>query len=187
MRRLSPVHIGQLYRQHFVDLRREMLFLSGVSFFAAFGVTRVVTRVMFHQGGGGASVKGVHIHHQVVGILMLLGSGYGWLHLAGVGGPDDHRMLRRLNTVAYGVGSALTVDEVALWLNLEDVYWKSPWRELIDGGIVTTSLASIAYWGSPFFRGLGQEAIRGVRGNASARGTPDPVADGAGQRAPLDR
>ena len=34
--------------------------------------------------------------------------------------------------ILYGVGAALTLDEFALWLNLEDVYWSPQGRSSID-------------------------------------------------------
>ena len=37
----------------------------------------------------------------------------------------------------------LTLDEFALWLNLEDVYWTEKGRQSIDAVIVTTSLLAI--------------------------------------------
>jgi hypothetical protein len=159
MIRLPIRRVAELYRVHFADVRRELLFLSGLSFFVAFGVTRGMTRLMYHGIGPIRSVKyrGLHVHHQVFGILMLVGSGHAWLHLASHKRRDD-RWLLRATTVVYGVGSALTLDELALWLNMEDVYWESPGREIIDAGIIVISLASIAAWGAPFFGAVAGEA-----------------------------
>ncbi len=155
---ISPRRILQLYRVHFDAARRELLFLSGFSFFVTFGITRAITRLMYHGIGPIKSVKyrGTHVHHQVFGILMLIGSGHAWLHLASLKRRDD-RALLRATTLVYGVGSALTLDELALWLNLEDVYWESPGREIIDAGIIVTSLASIAAWGWPFLDAVARE------------------------------
>ncbi len=156
--RIPLRRIPHLYRVHFAEPRRELLFLSGGSFFITFMITRGITRLMYHGLGPIRSVKvgGTHVHHQVFGILMLIGSGHAWLHLASRRRRDDRGLLRA-TTLVYGVGSALTLDELALWLNLEDVYWKSPGREIIDAGILAISFGSIAAWGAPFFRALARE------------------------------
>ncbi|MDB5067010.1 MAG: hypothetical protein JWM18_3444 [Chloroflexi bacterium] len=165
--RIPLRRIPHLYRTHLEDPRRELLFLSGASFFTTFMITRGITRLMYHGVGPIRSVKykGLHIHHQVFGILMLVGSGHAWLHLASRRRRDDRGLLRA-TTLVYGVGSALTLDEIALWLNMEDVYWNSPGREIIDAGIIVTSLASIGAWGAPFFAALAREARHGAPATA---------------------
>jgi hypothetical protein len=57
-------------------------------------------------------------------------------------------------SVGYGVGAALTLDEFALWLNLEDVYWAHAGRLSIDAVFVFGSLLGVGAWGAPFFRGI---------------------------------
>lgn len=161
---VSPRRIVELYRIHFDNVRRELLFLSGLSFFLAFGITRGITRLILHEIGPLKSVrfKGLHIHHHVWGILMLIGSGHAWLHLASLKRRDD-RALLRTTTLVYGAGCALTLDEFALWLRMEDVYWRSPGREIIDAGIMVTALASIAAWGAPFFGAVAAEVRQARR------------------------
>ena len=76
--------------------------------------------------------------------------------------------------VSYGVGAALTLDEFALWLNLEpDAYWSREGRISIDAVILFGGILAVGAWGAPFFRGLqpmwskrrlfGQGLGRGVR------------------------
>jgi len=58
-------------------------------------------------------------------------------------------------SVSYGVGAALTLDEFALWLNLEpDAYWNHEGRLSIDAVILFGSLLGVGAWGAPFFRGI---------------------------------
>jgi hypothetical protein len=58
-------------------------------------------------------------------------------------------------SVSYGVGAALTLDEFALWLNLEpDAYWSSAGRLSIDAVILFGSILAVGAWGAPFFRAL---------------------------------
>lgn len=45
--------------------------------------------------------------------------------------------------VIFGIGAALTVDEFALWLYLEDVYWEKEGRRSIDAIIIIAILLTI--------------------------------------------
>jgi hypothetical protein len=56
-----------------------------------------------------------------------------------------------LVAIAFGIGMGLTMDEFALWLNLQDVYWKEKGRQSIDAVIVTTVLLVIALLGLQFW------------------------------------
>ena len=74
---------------------------------------------------GNVSVGGTHIHHLVWGIIVLMLSG--WIAIALDPGPPG----RELAAVTFGIGTGLTLDEFALWLELKDVYW-SKQRTKID-------------------------------------------------------
>ncbi len=56
------------------------------------------------------------------GILILLLVGYGWLVEAGAEGKQTSPFAGRVLSLLYGAGAALTLDEFALWLNLEVRY-----------------------------------------------------------------
>jgi hypothetical protein len=94
----------------------------------------------------------------VFGIGGLLGVGYLWLGLFGVS-PDSKNM-SRATAVGYGVASALTLDEFALWLRLQDVYWAKQGRQSVDAVAIFGGLLSIGIWGRPFFAGIGRELRR---------------------------
>ena len=97
----------------------------------------------------------MHIHHLVWGILILLLVGYGWLLDLGRIHSPLSIFFSRLMSVSYGVGAALTLDEFALWLNLEpDAYWSREGRLSIDAVIIFGSILAVGAWGAPFFRGL---------------------------------
>jgi len=66
----------------------------------------------------------------------------------------------------YGAGAALTLDEFALWLNLEDMYWARPGRESIDAIVLFGALSLIAIWGGGFFTAVARE----LRSRKSSRG-----------------
>jgi len=160
-RRFSPARV---YSEHLAqDPRRERLFLASVGFFAGFGAARAITHAILHGIGPfrNVSVGGRHLHHLVFGIGGLLGVGYLWLALFGV--SPQSRKISRGTAVGYGVASAMTLDEFALWLNLQDVYWARQGRQSIDAVAVFGGLLSIGVWGAPFFIGLGRELSKLTR------------------------
>jgi hypothetical protein len=110
------------------------------------GITHLIRAGIgpFHNVSSG----GLHIHHLVWGILLLLVVGYVWLIEAGT----TSSLLSSITAILYGVGAALTLDEFALWLNLQDVYWTGPGRESIDAVLIFAGLLSVGIWGVPFFR-----------------------------------
>jgi hypothetical protein len=151
-----------LYRRHFREPRRERLFLASVSFFLAFIVTRLTTHA---QRAGTIGFRGIwlgetHVHHLVVGILVLLLAGYGGLIQPPQPGGHPQSPLGRAVALLYGIGAALTLDEFALWVNLEDVYWERRGRISIDAVLLFGALISIGLWGGPFFRAVGRHAGR---------------------------
>jgi hypothetical protein len=161
MRPVPPRRVAELYQAHLADTRRERLFLSSISFFAAFAATRGITHAIRSRLGPFRNLQlgGRHIHHLVFGIVGLLGTGYLWLLDIGTGarGVDAPS---KLTAVTYGAASAVTLDEFALWLNLEDVYWARQGRESVDAVILFGGALSIGLWGGPFFRALYREARR---------------------------
>lgn len=149
--------LSWLYHLHFQDARRERLFLASVGFLVTFGIVRGVTHLI--RAGVGPihdlSNGNLHIHHLVWGILLLLLVGYAWLIEA------DKGWFPNAAAIAYGVGAALTLDEFALWLNLQDVYWDKQGRESIDAIVIFGALLSVGVWGYPFLRAVAHHALRG--------------------------
>ena len=143
--------LRRLYTFHFRDERRERLFLASLSFLATFGIIRAITHMIRAGVGPFHNVTtsgGLHIHHLVWGILLLLVVAYVWLMEIGVGSS----WVASLTALAFGVGAALTLDEFALILNLRDVYWEAQGRESIDAVLIFGSLLSVGVWGWPFFK-----------------------------------
>ena len=53
------------------------------------------------------------------------------------------------------MGAALTLDEFALWLNMDpNDYWTTQGRESIDAVILFGALLAIGAWGAPLFAAL---------------------------------
>ena len=68
-----------------------------------------------------------------------------------------------MSAFVYGAGSALTLDEFALWLNLQDDYWTKQGRESIDAVAIFGSLLAVAASGHRLARELGGVARRVLR------------------------
>ena len=145
--------LTELYRFHFKDEARERLFLASVAFLVTFGVVRIITYAIRSGVGPFHNVTtsgGLHIHHLVWGILLVLVVGYIWLIEEGI----TSSWLSSITAIAFGVGAALTLDEFALWLNLQDVYWTGRGRESIDAVVIFAGLLPVGIWGGPFLREL---------------------------------
>jgi len=154
---LQLTRLGFLIHATIPDRPRRRMFIASVSFLITFvGVRILVHRIVNHQGHfQWVMVHGLHIHHLVWGILILLLVGYGWMLDLGRSHSPLSIFFSRLMSVSYGVGAALTLDEFALWLNLEpDAYWSSAGRLNIDAIILFGSLLSVGAWGAPFFGGV---------------------------------
>src|SRR6201986_3011236 len=154
---LQLTRLGLLIRSTIPDRPRRRMFIASVSFLITFaGVRILVHRIVNHEGHfQWVVVRGLHIHHLVWGILILLLVGYGWLLDLGRSHSPMSIFMSRLMAVSYGVGAALTLDEFALWLNLEpDAYWSSSGRLSIDAVILFGGILCMGAWGAPFFRAL---------------------------------
>ncbi len=149
---LQGTPIGTVLHERIPDRPRRRLFVASVSFFLTFaGVRAVVYAVLHHIPPFHFIIQpsGRHIHHLVIGIVILLVVGYGWLADIGTGEDDSSILFSRLMSILYGVGAALTLDEFALWLNLRDVYWSPAGRSSIDAVILFGSLLAASAWGAP--------------------------------------
>jgi len=152
---LHLTKLGPIIHQRIPDRPHRSLLLASISFFITFLAVRLLVASITHHIGpfGYVTMGGRHIHHLVWGILLLLVTGYA--HLAEVGQGDSPLsiLLSRVLALGYGIGAALTLDEFALWLNLDAMaYWSRQGRESIDAVVLFGSLLAIGTWGAPLFR-----------------------------------
>ena len=145
--------LGHFLHERIPDRPRRRLFVASVSFFLTFAGVRGVVYCIVHRIPPFHFIEmgGRHIHHLVIGIVILLLVGYGWLAEIGTGADDASIFLSRLMSILYGVGAALTLDEFALWLNLRDVYWSREGRASIDAIILFGAFLAASAWGAPLF------------------------------------
>lgn len=154
---LLLTRIGFLIRATIPDRPRRRLFIASFSFLVTFLGVRILVGLITHNIGPfhWVMVGGRHIHHLVWGILILLFVGYGWLLDLGRKHTPISIFFSRLMAVSYGAGAALTLDEFALWLNLDpQAYWTRQGRVSIDAVILFAGFLAAGAWGAPFFRGL---------------------------------
>jgi len=154
---LQLTRLGFFVRSTIPDRPRRRMFLASVSFLITFVGVRILVSLIVHGRGpfNWVVVRGHHIHHLVWGILILLLVGYGWLLDLGRAHSPMAILLSRLMSIGYGVGAALTLDEFAIWLNLEpNDYWSREGRLSIDAVILFGSILAVGAWGAPFFRSL---------------------------------
>ncbi len=123
-----------------------------IAILATFLITRAVTRLIRSGSGGGAGlgnvqIAGVHIHHQVFGILIIIGTGILLVSATPHGAALDAA------AAIFGVGVALTLDEFALWLHLDDVYWTNEGRKSVDAIFCVLAVTGALIGGANFLSG----------------------------------
>ncbi len=138
--------------------------LSLIVAWAGFGTTFGVTRAVPHwiraghgPASGGMSAGGRHLHHYNLGILLLAAVGGVALR-----GEERHRR-HPVTATAYGSGAALIVDELALLIDLEDVYWARDGRKSVDAAIGLLALGGVYLAAVPFWRDALRELTRSAR------------------------
>jgi lysyl-tRNA synthetase class 2 len=76
------------------------------------------------------SKGGVHVHHMVIGVVLMAVTGLCLITLLPRG------LWLEVIAFAFGAGLALTLDEFALILRLQDVYWSEEGRLSVDAVVV---------------------------------------------------
>jgi hypothetical protein len=128
------------------------------AFLASFLFIRTSARLMRSPNvpwwpGSIKSEGGLHVHHLVFGIVLLLTTGF-VLALQ----PDSPA--REIVAACFGIGAGLTLDEYALWLHLDDVYWAEEGRRSVDAVVIATLIAGLLVMGFlPFSTNSGTVTI----------------------------
>ncbi|MFF4209349.1 hypothetical protein ACFYZE_08330 [Streptomyces sp. NPDC001796] len=136
---------------HLTPLQRSLL-VTWISFGVTFGTVRIITHGI--RGGwlpwGNISAGGEHLHHYNFGIATLAGVG-----LIAVRG-DERAIGHPAVAAAYGCGTALILDEFALLLDLQDVYWAKQGRVSVDVSIGFLSALGTYLTAKPFWHEVGR-------------------------------
>lgn len=130
---LSMIHVG----------KGPLLFLL-IGLLAAFFLVRLSTRLMranVRWWFGELRPRGLHIHHMVFGIIVMVVVGILQFALQPSG-----RLLDLLGLI-FGIGIALVLDEFALVLHLDDVYWSEEGRTSIDAVVLAATFTGLLLLG----------------------------------------
>lgn len=157
------------YRETIIETGRSGVLWMLVAFVVTFAATRFVTRRIRSRPApaeddekgliGDIHIGGVHIHHQVWGILLILVAAV--LEFAY---RPDSPWLEILGAL-FGAGAALALDEFALWLHMDDVYWSEEGRKSIDAVVIAACIgAALLLSTAPFGvdDNVSQEGLGGI-------------------------
>ena len=145
------------YRENLVDTGRAPAVWALIGFLVTFALTRWITRMIRTKNAappppppepgeepakkkGGFSdiyIGGVHVHHQVWGIMLVLFSGMLEFRF------NPESPYSEVLAAFFGVGAALALDEFALWFHLDDVYWGEEGRKSIDAVLIGAVLGFV--------------------------------------------
>lgn len=147
------------YRETVLETGRSGVLWMLIAFIITFAVTRWVTR-RIRAGAkpagpaadddekgliGDIHIGGVHIHHQVWGILLILVAAV----LEFAYQPDSPWL--EVFGVMFGIGAALALDEFALWVHMDDVYWSEEGRKSIDAVVIAACVGGVLLLGTTPF------------------------------------
>jgi hypothetical protein len=152
--------LSDFWHDQLVDHHRQALFLVLVAFLGSFAFIRLSARLgrsprFSWWPGSVVSESGVHLHHLVWGICLMLGGGI--LGFALYNSSPGLEICAAL----FGIGAGLTIDEFALWVYLDDVYWAREGRSSIDAAVIAAGVMLLVLFG-------GQPINVGSNGSAGA-------------------
>jgi len=137
---------SDFWQDQLVEHNRQALFLVLVGFLGSFVFIRISTRLMRSPKvpwwpGSIVSEGGVHLHHLVFGIVTMMIAGTIGFALMGTSPWFE------ICALAFGIGVGLTIDEFALWVHLDDVYWAEEGRRSIDATVVAAVVMALLVFG----------------------------------------
>ncbi|WP_030382589.1 MULTISPECIES: hypothetical protein [unclassified Streptomyces] len=135
--------MGHWWVRNIVEPGKLPLLLALAAFVLTFLLTRVVTRMIRAGKGpfGNVSAGGTHIHHVVPGVVLTVLGGFGAV------ASGRHGFGSGAFAVVFGVGAGLVLDEFALILHLDDVYWTEAGRQSVEVVVVTAALVGLVLAG----------------------------------------
>lgn len=137
----------------FLTRDRLPLLCCLVAFILTFFVTRIVVRYIRRNADSERPPRwwqprnmghgSMHIHHMVIGVVLVMVSGVTMVTLAVNGGVPEFTAA----AVVFGIGAALVLDEFALMLHLSDVYWAEDGRTSVDAVFAAVAVAGLLILG----------------------------------------
>ncbi|UQX09483.1 hypothetical protein [Candidatus Mycobacterium methanotrophicum] len=124
-----------------------------IAFIVTFFVTRTFVRLIRSRAATGRPprwweprnihVGTKHVHHVVVGVVLVMISGVTLVALSVDGTQLEHTAA----AVLFGIGGALVLDEYALILHLSDVYWEEDGRTSVDAVFAAVAVGGLLVLG----------------------------------------
>lgn len=139
--------MGHWLERNIIEPGKLPLLLALAAFVITFAVTRLITRLIRAGKGpfGNISAGGVHIHHVVPGVVLTVIGGFGAV------ASSRHGFGAAVCAVVFGVGAGLLLDEFALIVHLDDVYWTEAGRRSVEVVVLTAAFVGLVLSGfSPF-------------------------------------
>jgi hypothetical protein len=137
--------ISDFWNDQLVANELQGLFLVLAGFIGSFGFIRMSTRIMRSPRvswwpGSVVSDSGVHLHHLVFGIVAMMAAGTLGFTLTTSPGYE-------ISAALFGIGIGLTIDEFALWVHLDDVYWSREGRSSVDATVLAAAMMGLVLLG----------------------------------------
>ncbi|MDO0928037.1 hypothetical protein QQY24_22470 [Streptomyces sp. TG1A-8] len=139
--------MGHWWTRNIIEPGKLPLLLALAAFVLTFLVTRAVTRLIRAGRGpfGNVRAGGLHIHHVVPGVVLTVVGGFGAV------ASERHGAGGAVAAVVFGIGAGLLLDEFALVLHLDDVYWSEEGRKSVEVVVLTAALVGLLLAGfAPF-------------------------------------
>jgi hypothetical protein len=137
--------VGDWFHRTIVETGRLPLFCFFAGMIVGFAFIRFSVRMIRAQvrwWPGNVTPGGTHIHHVVFGVVFMLIGG-----VAGLAIPGNLSGWRSVAAGLFGIGAALVLDEFALILHLDDVYWSEKGRTSIDAVFVAVAFSGLLLLG----------------------------------------
>jgi hypothetical protein len=153
--------VGDWFHRTIVESGRLPLFCAFAAMLVAFLFIRLSVRMIRAQvkwWPGNVQPGGVHIHHVVFGVVFMIIGGVGGIAL-----PDRALWALCVLSAIFGIGVALVLDEFALILHLEDVYWSTAGRTSVDAIFVAFAMVGLLVIGGRPFE-IGSDSEPGLGG-----------------------
>jgi hypothetical protein len=141
------------FEHDIIDRGRLPLFCCLIAFILTFFVTRTFVRLIRHRAAVGRPprwweprnihIGTKHIHHVVVGVLLVMVSGVTLVTLSTTGTEVEFTGA----AIVFGIGAALVLDEYALILHLSDVYWEEDGRTSVDAVFAAVAVGGLLVLG----------------------------------------
>ncbi|WP_455355467.1 hypothetical protein [Streptomyces sp. SYSU K217416] len=135
--------MGDWWYRNILEPGKLPLLLALLSFVLSFLVTRTITRLIRAGRGPFKNISpgGLHVHHVVPGVILTVIGGFGAI------GSSRNSFGAFLSAVLFGIGAGLVLDEFALVLHLDDVYWSEQGRTSVEVVVLTAALVALVLGG----------------------------------------